>query len=267
MTKKYTKNRERLAQLISGTNGLIVISDAERILKLSREEARKALWSMTKSGWIKSIKSGLYSVVALETADPSLSDENPSLIANALFQKCYIGGWSAANFWGFTDQIFLDTWVMTTQIVRQRARKIGTNKFILKQIKSDYFFGLKTEWIQNNKVMISDPSKTVIDFLNFAENFTASSIIDIFKSYINSDYKNFTILLEYAVRSGNKTLFKRLGFLIEKFLPQEKEIIAFCQKNISKGYSSLSTLSASNNIITKWKLRIPSTLKEAQSHD
>jgi predicted transcriptional regulator of viral defense system len=267
MIKKYTKNRERLVQLINGTNGLIAISDAEQILGLPREDARKALWSMTKSGWIKSIKSGLYSVVTLETTDPSLSDKNPSLIANALFKECYIGGWSAANFWGFTDQIFLDTWVMTTQIVRQKKRTIGANKFILRQIKSDYFFGLKTEWVQNNKVMISDPSKTVIDFLNFAENFTASSMIDIFKSYINSDYKDFTILQEYAVRSSNKTIFKRLGFLIEKFLPEEKEIISFCQNNISKGYSSLSILSSNKNIIAKWNLRIPANLKEAKSND
>ena len=36
------------------------------------------------------------------------------VLARAVFEPCYIGGWSAAEHWGFTEQIFNSTMVFTT---------------------------------------------------------------------------------------------------------------------------------------------------------
>ena len=262
MIKKYTKNRERLVKLLSASNGLISISDAAKILDIPRDKARSILWSMTKSGWIKSIKSGLYTVVPLEASSPSMSEENSFVVANKLFPQCYIGGWNAANFWGFTDQLFASTWIMTTKNVTYKEQNAGNHAFILTQIKPSYLFGTQTEWIQNTKVMISDPSKTLIDFLNFSESFSVSSMVDIFKAYVNSEHKNLALLKEYAIATQNKSIFKRLGFLMERFLSSEKVFIDFCQQNISKGYSAMSSLSKCDRIVTKWNIRIPSTFVE-----
>ena len=36
----------------------------------------------------------------------SSSLEDPLVIAEKLFSPCYVGGWSAAEYWGITEQIF-----------------------------------------------------------------------------------------------------------------------------------------------------------------
>ncbi len=260
MIKKYTKNRQRLVSLIGATKSIITISDAEVVLNLSRDEARRLLWSMTKAGWIKAISPGVYTPVPLEASDPTLSGENPLILANHFFSACYIGGWTAANFWGLTDQIFLNTWVMTIKNVRHKEKNIGEHPFILTQIDAHYLYGYKLEWLENNQIKISDPSKTVIDFLNFPRSFSANAMLDIFGTYINSQYRDLKLLQNYATDTGNKSIFKRLGFLTEKYMPSEIDLINFCSHNISKGYSALSSISDCDSMITKWNLRVPSSL-------
>lgn len=262
-----TSSRQKIQALLEKTNGLVKIDDVENTLGVSREKASHILWRLVKGGWIRKLKDGLYRIVPLESSDASLTDEHPWMIANELFSPCYIGGWSAAHFWGFTDQLFLKTWVMTTCPVHRKERAVSQHEYILKQIKEDSLFGLKVEWIENNKIQISDPHKTVLDFLNFPDDYTAQTMVDIFQAYLRSDEKNMDILAQYAHHIQNRTVFKRLGFLLELFAPHEKSLIEFCFKNISKGYSALSTQSPCTKSIGHWKLRIPEGLKERYNHD
>lgn len=254
------KKRQKLAELLSVTNGIITIDDAEKCLSLSREQARFLLWQYAQSGWLKSIKSGTYVPVSLETTDSNFTGEDPLLIAQHVFNPCYISGWSAASFWGFTDQLFLKNWVFTTQNVPSHQKSIQEHVFLLKHIPESYLYGLKTEWIQNNKIFYSDPHKTIIDFANFIEDYTLAGFLDVFQEYMQSDHKNLDHLLEYASLATNKTIFKRLGFVLEKFYPQEKISIEFCHQHISKGYSKISPASPCNHIVRRWNLRIPASL-------
>lgn len=267
MKKVRTSSRQKVQALLAGTNGLVKIGDAQEILEVSREKASHILWCLAKQGWIRKLKDGLYRVVPLESSDASVTDENPWMIANELFSPCYMGGWTAANFWGLTDQLFLKTWVMTTNPVHKKERSIAQHDYVLRQIKSTYLFGLKSEWVENNKISISDPHKTLLDFLSFPHDYTAQTMVEIFESYLRSELKNMNILTQYAQKIPNRTTLKRLGFLLELLAPYEKALIEFCHKNMSKGYSSLSTQSSCTQSIPRWNLKIPEHLKERQAHD
>jgi len=261
-TTNATSSREKIQMLLSQTNGLVRIDDVQTTLGVSREKARYILWSLAKRGWLKKLQLGLYRVVPLESSDPSLTDENPWIIANELYSPGYVGGWTAANYWGLTDQLFLKTWIMTTQTVHNKARQVSQHEFILKQIQESALFGLKVEWIENNKIWISDPHKTLLDFLDFPEEYSAASMVDILRAYLLSKHRNIELLKEYAEKVNHRSVLKRLGFLIERYAPQEKSLIEFCQANISKGYSSLSTQSVCTKSIGRWQLRVPETLGE-----
>lgn len=261
MKEVFTKNRDILQKLSSQTSGPILISDVEKILQINREKSRQLLGNMTKSGWLKRVKRGMYSIIPLDSPSPSITDENPFVIASKLYPGSYIGGWSAANYWGLTDQIFNDIWVMIPQNVRNRENIVDNNKFLLSKIKKKYDFGTKTEWFNNSPVEISDPTKTIIDFLYFPELFSATSMKDIFIEYINSEYYDLKQLKLYATMSNNKAIFKRLGYLAEICIPDQKKFIKYCKQNISKGYSKLSSVSDCDSIITRWKLWIPEHLK------
>lgn len=263
--RKATSSRRKIQVLLSRTNGLITLNDVQEILGLPRVQASQLLYRLAQKGWVKKLKSGLYRVVPLESSDPSLTDENPWVIANQLFSPCYIGCWTAANFWGLTEQLFLDTWVVTTQKVFKRKKTISNHQYILRQIKETDFFGLKTEWIEGNKILVSDPHKTVLDFLNFSDLFTSQSIVDVFQTYLMSQVKNINTLTEYAKKVENKTILKRLGFLLELLSPESEALIQFCLENKSKGTSSLSTLSPCDRIIARWNLKVPKRLMDKKN--
>ena len=64
-------------------------------------------------------------------------------------------------------------------------------------------------------------------------------------------------LIEYATRLGNGAVFKRLGFLLEKFNPDEGKAIEACKSKLTKGNSKLDPKLAAEKLITRWRLWLP----------
>jgi len=59
------------------------------------------------------------------------------------------------------------------------------------------------------------------------------------------------------MRIKNKTVLKRLGYLMEKFHTEEREFIQQCHARISTGYSKLDPNLDADKLITRWKLWVP----------
>jgi predicted transcriptional regulator of viral defense system len=253
----FVKKRKLLAKLLAEAKGVITIDMAADILHMERERARSLLSSLHRSGWLKMVQGGMYVPVPLEAEDPSLTGENPFVLASYLYKNCYMGGWSAASYWGLTDQIFLKNWVMTTQNVKRKEVERGGHSFVLTHIKEDYFYGLHTQWIERDQIYISDLHKTLIDFANFMDYFSLISLEDTFKEYLQSKDKDLEKLIDYAQKAHNRTLFKRLGFLLEVYAPTETEAIDTCAQNISSGPSKLSTSTRCSVYLKKWRMYVP----------
>jgi hypothetical protein len=45
-----------------------------------------------------------------------------------------------------------------------------------------------------------------------------------------------------------------MGFLVERYFPEQEKLNKFCRKNITKGYSKLNPNVESTKLITKWNL-------------
>ena len=92
----------------------------------------------------------------------------------------------------------------------------GGIKFKLKTIRPYKVFGTKTVWRGSVKIQVSDSSKTIIDLLDDPALGGGMRVIkDFFIEYWESGYRNIDRLIEYAEKMKNKTIFKRLGFLLE----------------------------------------------------
>ncbi len=151
---------------------------------------------------------------------------------------------------------------MSSGNVRKKEVTKGSHKYIVRYVPSTYFFGLHAEWIKQDKVLISDPHKTVIDFANFITDFDLFGLADLFKEYLRSEYRNLDILLSYAAQSTNRTVYKRIGFLLELYEPNAVNHIALCLQNISKGPSKLSPQTVYDVYNKKWHLRVPKNMEK-----
>jgi predicted transcriptional regulator of viral defense system len=256
----HTNKRKALATILEDGKKVITTDSVVSLFGWDRKKTREFLCSLNRAGWIKLLKRGLYIPVPLELDDPSLAAENPMVLASYLYKDCYIGGWSAASFWHFTDQLFLKTWVITDASIRLKEETRDAHTYALKHTASSYFYGLYIEWFGQDKVYISDPHKTVIDFANFIDDYGSQSFIDVFLEYLKSEHKNLKTLLEYAEKTSNTTVFKRIGFVLEKFSPKDIVFINQCLEKVKVSATMFAPKEVCKSFSNKWRMWIPKSM-------
>ncbi len=261
-------DRNRLTALIRGTKGTISVSDASEIINVSSVEAAKMLARLAKKGWLSRVRRGLYVPIPLDSSSADVPLEDPWIIANRIYGPCYIGGWSAAEYLDLSEQIFRTVIVMTLQKPRDRTPNIKGTNFLLRTVSEKAMFGLKSVWRGQVKISVSDASRTILDMLNnprFGGGIRSSS--DMFVNYMKSENKNIELLLDYSRRLGNGAVFKRLGFLLERFFPNEQDAIRVCKSQLTKGRVKLDPKLKADKLITRWGLWIPQSWAEEKSFD
>lgn len=261
-------DRKRIASIIRSTAGSVSVAEAADILGISSSDAAKMLARWAKKGWLSRIQRGIYIPVPLESRNSDVPLEDPWLIAERLYSPCYIGGWSAAEHWGLTEQIFRTIVVMTTQKPRDRNPAIKGTKFLLRTVADSAIFGLKSVWRGRIKISVSDPTRTILDLLNDPTlGGGIRSTADILNNYLRSDSKDLELLIRYAERLGNGAVFKRLGFLLERFAPDETDFIAKCRDNLTAGKAKLDLRMSCDKLITRWRLWVPEAWTKEGSID
>lgn len=268
MRSKYTdhvskglsmQSRRRLGELLRRTTGTVSPKQAAQFLNLPPDKAAKLLARWASQGWLARVRRGLYVPVPLEAQSPDVALEDAWLVAERLFSPCYIGGWSAAEHWGMTEQMFRTLMVFTTRKPRDRAPVLRGASFQLRSVREPMLFGLKPVWRGQVRVNVSDPSRTLVDLLaDPALGGGLRATVDVLQAYLDSkDFRNLKSLLDYAARLENGAVFKRLGYLLERYAPDETEAIAFCRARLSQGNAKLDPALPAKKLATAWRLWLP----------
>jgi predicted transcriptional regulator of viral defense system len=251
-------DRERLSAILRGTQGTITNRQAAQITELSQAEASKLLSRWCKKGWLSRVAQGLYVPIPLDAEHSDLPLDDPWLVAFSLYSPGYIGGWSAAEHWDLTEQIFRTTVVITTKRPRNRKPSFKGASFLISTITPEKMFGLKTVWRGAVKVMVSDPNRTMVDLLSDPKlGGGIRSVQDMFRNYLSSEARNLDLLLEYADRLRNGAVFKRLGFMLETNASQESAAIARCHASLTKGNARLDSKMSADVLLAQWRLWVP----------
>ncbi|MGE3954001.1 MAG: type IV toxin-antitoxin system AbiEi family antitoxin domain-containing protein [Parachlamydiales bacterium] len=254
--------RSQLSHILAATGGVVTPTEVAQTLGVAPREAANILGRLAARGWIRRIRRGLYVPIPLEALVDTGVIEEPWVVADRLFAPCYIGGWSAAHHWGLTDQLFITTLVVTVKKASSRDQRVGEARFLLKRTKPDRLFGLELIRLDRVPVLLSDPTRTIIDILN--DPTLAGGILsafDMLEQYFRSEHRDLKRLIEYGDRLGNGTVFKRLGFLTEYLMPDSHELIKACQKRITKGYSQVEPGLEGGISSAKWRLHISEALR------
>lgn len=247
-----------LAKLPSST---FDITQASKVLNLSISDTSKKLSRWCKQGYLSRIRRGLYTVVPNNQEASDYLFEDTFHLAPKLFGPCYIGGWTACEFWDFTDQVFNSVCVYTTKPIKLKSVEYHFTKFRLTRIKDEHKFGTKTIWSSNSKVEISDPHKTIVDILKNPSNGGGiNHVIDCVNQYFMSDHYSIDQITKYCLQMRNGAIFKRLGFIAERLLGDDNYISKFASNHLTQGVSRLDPNNTSCKMVTKWKLWVPRSL-------
>ena len=106
--KKYKKDgKSRLADVLKSAGDFISVDKTVEVLGGSRSDAARLLARWTNQGLLKRIQRGVYVPVSLASFGAEQVIEDPWRLVTKIFTPGYIGGWSAAEHWGLTEQLFL----------------------------------------------------------------------------------------------------------------------------------------------------------------
>ncbi len=250
-------NRDLLERLHRTFAGPFSPAEAADALRLDPRRARRLLAHLTSRGWLSRIRRGLYVTVPLGASAPADWRGDPWIIAAKAFTPCYIGGWSACEHWGLTEQVFRDIVVITARSIRAVKTEVQGTPFRLKQRPEELHFGTRTAWRNRERVLVSDPSRTLADILDDPTvGGGIRQVADVVAEYLEGEHRDIDTLIDYLERQGNRTAFKRLGYILEAS-SKEPKVVPQCRARISKGLSALDpSVDRKGRISKRWNLRI-----------
>lgn len=260
-------SRDRLARLHRAFRGPFTPAEAARELRLDQSTAVDLLGHLARKGWLTRIRRGFYATVPLEATEPSDWRVDAWLIAAHLFAPCYIGGWSACEHWELTDQLFRSTVVITSSPQRRSRITVQGSEFVVAHRRPEALFGTRPVWRGGERVMVSDPSRTIVDVLDDPVlGGGIRHVAEVLEAYFTSEHRDDQRLVSYGDRGGNRTVFKRLGYLLEALEIDAPELIASCRDRRSAGLTKLDpSVHEAGRITKRWGLRVNSTVA-AQAH-
>lgn len=259
--------RNKLAKVLRQAGDLVTVADAAEVLGVSRQNAAKTLWRWSRQGWLRHLRRGLYAPVPLDAVFQEQVLLEPWILVPELFDPAYIGGWSAAEHWDLTEQVFRSVLVYTARPARPREQTIQGIPFVLKRVKPDRIFGLRPVWHEKRKIEVSDVHRTLVDMLDDPSagggiRHTSACL----KNHLASEQADVSKLIEYADHLGNGAVFKRLGFLLSR-LDADEEFLESCRSRLTAGNAKLDPILPCRRLVKKWRLWIPKTWELAPARN
>ena len=252
------RRRKQLTMLHRAFSRPFDAAQAAAVLGINLDHTRRLLAALAASEWLARVRQGWYICVPLEASEPKEWREDPWLVAAALFSPGYIGGWSAVEHWGLTDQIFNVIYVIAGRKVKPARQTIQGTHFLIRTVPERTLFGTRRVWRQRVPVNVSDPHRTIIDILDVpAAAGGALHASEVLQTYFESEHADQETLLQYGDRLGRGTVFKRLGYLAERAKLANVDFVEACHSRITKGLSQLDPSGPPNGrIIARWNLRV-----------
>ena len=237
--------------------GILSIADASMALGLSRQKTATRLYWLVQQGWLKRIRRGLYLVLPLESNARTASVvDDPWILAKIVYAPCYIGGWTAAEQWGLTEQLFRSIFAVTTANVRSGSDELLSLNFRVVKVSDRMLQGTDLIWRGREQVAVSGPEKTIADAMR-SPDWVAGvrHLNEIFSSYVTSDRRELKKLLDAMEMLASGAAYKRLGYLTEQRWPKGTEIIEASLKRRSKGMIKLDpSVKSRGKFNKKWGL-------------
>jgi predicted transcriptional regulator of viral defense system len=251
------KGRAELAAVLASGRRFVTPTDVASALGLDPDAAAKRLSRWARDGWVRRVRRGLYIGVPVDASNPAAWSEDALVVAARVWSPCYFTGWTSANHWALTDQVFRTTVLKTTKRVRASRTRLLDHEYLLAHADGDALaFGLVSEWHGESRLRFADPARTVIDVLD--DPMLAGGVrhlAEMLGAFL--DDHDPALLVEYGDRLGNRAVFKRLGYLVEALDLHAPAVLSASRERISAGISALDPDGPDGGRrITRWGLRV-----------
>lgn len=229
------QNRMHLTRL-NRIDGPFTVDDAAEALGAPRSRAQRLVRYLADRGWLARVRRGLYVAVPLSASVPEEWRGDLWRAAVHAYAPCYIAGWSACEHWDLTEQIFRDLMVVSARSIGFRKDAIQGTPVRIKVVGSAKMFGTVGVWRGSERVDVSDPARTIVDLLDDPSmGGGIRHVAEVLEEYLDGPHRDEELLLDYCERFGNRSVYKRLGYLLEALGLDEPGLIGGCREWMSSG--------------------------------
>lgn len=159
--------------------------------------ARTCLYRLKKKGLILRVERGKYTAF-----------DDPMIFSSRIVVPSYISFWTAIRFYGLTEQLPRDI-MLASPKPRKDLEFKGTR---IRFFKMKQIWGYAKQRYRDFDIFVAEKEKCIIDSLMLR-----NVPFDEIAKAIETGELDGNVLAEYAKKSGNKTVIKRLGYLMEAF--------------------------------------------------
>ena len=239
-----------LLRLLSREGDRIFTTDRARELApqvgLRDSYLLECLYHLRQNGWIVRLRRGLYAMSS--SSLPGVADVHEFEIAMTLVRPAAISHWSAIHHHGLTEQIPRTVFVTTTteaSVPRKRnsaasgstqGYPVGDNLYRFIQVRPQRFFGVRSAWVGDSRVWVTDLERTLLDGLNmprYCGDF--GEALHAFE--MGAERVDMERITGYAARLGAATT-RRLGWVLEH-LDVEDSVVDNLSSVSSSGFHKL----------------------------
>jgi len=239
-------------------DGPFTVDDAAEALGAPRPRAQRLVRYLADRGWLARVRRGLYVAVPLSASVPEEWRADLWRAAARAYAPCYIAGWSACEHWGLTEQVFRDLMVVSARPIGFRKDLIQGTPVRIKVVGPMKIFGMAGVWRGSERVDVSDPSRTLVDLLDDPSmGGGIRHVAEVLAEYLDTPHRDEGLLLDYCERLGNRSAYKRLGYLLEALGLDEPALIEHCRERMSSGVVMLDPgIDAPGARDSRWNLRV-----------
>ena len=237
--------------------GIVSVGTAAGVLGMSTRAAALKLASLARRGWLERARRGLYLIVPLEAElGKKAVAEDPWVLAQEVFAPCYIGGWSAAEHWGMTEQIFRSILVVTAAHVRSKTATLLGSEFRLFRVPKNSMAGVGTIWRGASKVAVSSRERTLADCLKNPELCGGvRTLYAMLREYAAKTEFDASKLIAEVERANSGAAWKRFGYLAELLGSAYQVLATRAASELSEGYIKLDpSVKTKGHLLRRWRL-------------
>lgn len=212
MTGLGSKEADLIATIGKSGRRVFSISEASELMGITNINVSKLVHRLVQKKKLQRIEKAKYLLIPPEAWKEGEYTEEGIIVASQLVSPYYLSYWTALSFYGWTEQPSRTIFVATTKIKKAVELQGMIIRFV--KLNPNRFFGFEEHWVGNQKVVVADKEKTIIDCLDQPRY--CGEIVEVAKGLWNGRKElDYTKLLEYALRMKNGAVVKRLGYLLD----------------------------------------------------
>lgn len=210
---------------------LFTENDVAKIVDKNASYVKTMLYRLRKRKLIHRVERGKYTV-----------HDDVLVFASHIVIPSYISLWTALRHYNLTEQLPKTVFV----VVPKHKEQFKFHSTLIEFVKSKHFFGFRKERYRDFDIFIAEPEKAAIDSL-LSKKIPLDEIVKAIKTKELKTEK----LIDYSIKTKNKSLIKRLGFILEEAHLECKRLNKFVDNNYICLDLMLGRTGRKNN---KWRI-------------